>query len=154
MIVAFVVLAVVCLVVLAVLVWAVVYLERDRAAARARHERDLHEQQTALMQRQAMMIEQVHETYRTVIERLGNVMNYGTIQPLAEAVATPEPTAEERLGRMIEEDTIARGVVQLTEEYKRAGIEATEEEIRADVVSMLTGASLAGPASTRGLPRD
>lgn len=98
----------------------------------------------------AAEIERLHEFYRTGLTQVGNTVAYGTPTPPPASVET-EPTAEQELGRAIQEDMIARGIESLRREYEAAGIRITDEELRDEVLAIVLGQPIPEPASVKGL---
>jgi hypothetical protein len=62
-----------------------------------------------------------------------------------------EPDAEERVARLISEETIARGMQTLRAIYDTSGIPVEDEVLRAEATAMLAGVE---PRAPLGLPRD
>lgn len=105
---------------------------------------------TTLATAHAAEIAALHDFYRTALQQVGNTVQFGTPTP-EKAEIDFEPTPEMQLGRAIQEDTIARGIEALRQEYDAAGIRITDEELRAEVVAIATGAPIPEAASIKGL---
>lgn len=85
-----------------------------------------------------------------IIERTQNALTIGSPVPHAVEISH-EPDAEERVARLISEDTIARGMQSLRAIYDASGIPVEDEVLRAEATAMLAGVE---PRAPFGLPRD
>lgn len=110
--------------------------DRDRREWLAMHERSLRV---------------VHKFYRATLKAIGNVQTIGTPTP-ASVEMSHEPDAEERVQRMISEDTIQRGMQALRDTVYR-GQAVEEETLRSEVMTML-GGNEPRPHVIVGVPKD
>jgi hypothetical protein len=92
-------------------------------------------------QSHAREIERLHAQYTTMLERLANIVNYGTATPKEGVVQEAEPDAETVVRQRVREETIETGVLRMTAEYEKLGLKIPPEEIREEVISMLGGLS-------------
>lgn len=98
--------------------------------------------------------ERVIASLTASVERVSLTAQYGG-QPMAEGrVESREPTPEERLGRMIDEDVIARASDALRKEYRAIGVTVTDDELRAEVIGLMTGSKWQPPAELQGLVKN
>lgn len=93
----------------------------------------------------AREIERIEKHHVLVLERLSNMMAYGTPIPREAVVSDPEPDAETVVRRNVREDQIKQGVLVLSREYERMGLKVSEEDVREEVLSMLGGISPKAP---------
>jgi hypothetical protein len=86
-------------------------------------------------------ITRLHAQYATMLERLANVVNYGTPTMREGVVQEPEPDAEMVVRQRVREETIETGVTRMKAAYEGMGITLPDAEIREEVISMLGGLS-------------
>jgi hypothetical protein len=86
-------------------------------------------------------IARLHAQYTTMLERLANIVNYGTATPKEGVVQEAEPDAETVVRQRVREETIETGVIRMKAAYEAMGITLPEAEIREEVISMLGGLS-------------
>lgn len=132
------------------LMWALVALYRETQRTRISTGEAVSHALAQAALSHAAQIESLHLFYRESLTQVGNTVQFGTPHP-PEAVIDREPTPEQSLGRAIEEDTINRGMESLRREYEAAGIRITEDELRNEVIQIVTGILPEEPASVRGL---
>lgn len=97
-------------------------------------------------------VARLHGQYTLILERLANVINYGTPVPREGVVQSPEPDAEMSVRQRVREETIEAGVREMKAAYDGMGLKLTDKEIREEVISMLGGVSPA-PNPTVALVR-
>lgn len=99
-------------------------------------DRQMHERELAKID--AHLADQV-KAWKRVLRIAGNMQTIGTPTP-APVEASRVIDAEERVQRMVSEQTIARGVERLRAEYARANLGVPEDDVlRSEVLSMLGG---------------
>jgi hypothetical protein len=85
--------------------------------------------------------ERLHAQYAVVLERLSNVIQYGTPTPREAVVQDAEPDAEMTVRQRVREETIESGVREMRAAYDAMGLKLSDDEIREEVISMLGGLS-------------
>jgi cell division protein FtsL len=77
--------------------------------------------------------------HATQVEKLMNTATYGGQAGRPAQVSEAEPDAELRVRHRIQEESVEAGALALKDEYERAGIHVTLEEVREEARSMLLG---------------
>jgi hypothetical protein len=85
------------------------------------------------------MPDRVNAVWLATLEKMGNVRDLGTPTPPPVTVSR-EIDAEERVQRMVSEDTIQRGMQQIRAMYSAANMRPPEDDVlRSEAISMLGG---------------
>lgn len=80
----------------------------------------------------------LHEAYARVLDTKANIERYGVAELPPAATADPEPIDREIAEAVATEEMIERGVNSLRETYAGIGIQATDEELRDEVLSIIS----------------
>jgi hypothetical protein len=116
----------------------------DRRVIRREHERE--------MERTAKMYERILEGSKVTAESLLRLATTGVAEPIVAAVSEREPDMHERASRLVTEQTIARGVEQLREAYRKLGIQVSDDDLAEEAQALLMGVVGGGPSFREPAP--
>ena len=140
--------SVVILATLALLVGALIrYFDQRERDLRAEQRTNL----TLLAQQHAIDLERQHETHKLSIELVTNLVQFGTPERQAATTESREPGPEERVSRMIDEQTLARAKAAIAEEYRNIGVPLTDEEIDREARVLISGGTWSPPDTLKRL---
>lgn len=86
----------------------------------------------------ALEVKNIHTSYRLQWETFGNMQRFGAPSTPPPVTVSREIDAEERVQRMVSEDTIANGMNELRHLYTAQGLRVPEDDaLRSEAISML-----------------
>lgn len=89
-------------------------------------------------------IARLNTVHSDALERLMNMIQFGTVKPPEAVVTSPEPDAEQRVLRSISEDMIEAGALRLQAMYLERGTIVSMEELRDEARSMIEDVGFVG----------
>lgn len=122
--------------------------ERDRMTERHAAEIDrLHAMYARVIETQA-------SAQKAAVEHAMNLVNFGMPQRKEAVIEEREPDAAVRAARQVQEETIARATESLKHRYAEIGVTVTDEELRDEAITLVTGGRWKPPAALQPFLKD
>lgn len=109
---------------------------------------------TRLHELYGRMLDQQSTVQKVAIEQLMHLVQFGMPTKTEAVVSDREPDAETRLARRVTQETLDKAVANLRREYEKIGVPVTDEELRTEAQTIMTGGQWKPPASLAGFERD
>lgn len=132
-------------------------LADERAARSAERERWQQERIVEIAKLHTMyerIIETQASAQKAAVEHAMNLVNFGMPKRTEAVVEEREPDAMTRAAREVQEETITRASEALKHKYAEIGVIITEEELRAEAITLVTGGRWKPPAALAPFLKD
>lgn len=96
-------------------------------------------------------IARIHESYGVVLQTKANVEQYGRARPAAAVTEDAEPSPEERARFEVTEEAVAKGALELFNNYREIGLPVSIEDCRIEARQIILGMTPEPPVVSNGL---